>query len=207
MGLGPSRKDSPAHPVILTKGFYLGKFEVTREEYHELMLDGKLSNKGQNLPVVGVSWNMAMEFCMALNRKEKLARGWEFSLPTEAEWEYACRAGSTTAYSWGDKFDSDLANSGEKGGARVAVGSYPPNSWGFYDLHGNLLEWTSDWYAPYSSGSVIDPKGPASGSSRVHRGGSWTNSGSDLRSAWRVPHKPSYLAENLGFRIALKQVD
>ena len=113
--MGPEEGDSAAHPVILTKGFYLGKYEVTQEQYKKVMGKNPSKFKGDKLPVEHISWNDAVAFCEELNKKERIPRGWEFALPTEAQWEYACRAGTTTAYSWGNNITPQLANYNESG--------------------------------------------------------------------------------------------
>ena len=205
--MGPSGEDSPAHPVILTKGFYLGKYEVTQEEYEKVMSKNPSKFKGAKLPVEMVSWNGAVAFCEALNKKEK-KRGWKFSLPTEAQWEYACRAGTTTAYSWGNRITTQLANYGASGLKKsVEVGSYSANPWGFFDMHGNVWEWTADLDSAYPKSSVVDPRGPNDGTNRVFRGGSWSDMVVRLRSASRPSTTPSYRENDSGFRVALKQVD
>jgi formylglycine-generating enzyme required for sulfatase activity len=161
-----------AHQVILTKGFYLGKFEVTLEQYEKVMGKNPSQFKGNKLPVEQVSWNDAVEFCDELNKKERIPLGWEFALPTEAQWEYACRAGTTTAYSWGDNITPQLANFKDSGlNKTVEVGSYKANPWGFFDMHGNVWEWTADWGGDYPRSSVIDPQGTSNGSYRILRGG------------------------------------
>jgi len=197
-----------AHQVILTKGFYLGKYEVTQEQYEKVMGKNSSQFKGDKLPVEQVSWNDAVEFCDELNKKERIPRGWEFALPTEAQWEYACRAGTTTAYSWGDNITPQLANYNESGiNKTVEVGSYKSNPWGFFDLHGNVREWTADWNGAYPRSSVIDPPGPSNGSRRVHRGGSWNNIGMSLRSARRDNSLPGSRHIIIGFRVGFKQVN
>ena len=195
-----------AHPVILSKGFYLGKLEVTQEQYERIMGNNPGTFKGENLPVEMVSWDDAMAFCKALNRRERrVPRGWEFTLPTEAQWEYACRAGTTTKYSWGDDINSKLANYAGSGLKKTrAVGSYRPNAWGFFDMHGNVWEWTADWYGIYPTGSVIDPIGVASDSRRVLRGGSWYTGGAALRSARRESNTPSPRTNSFGFRVGFQ---
>jgi formylglycine-generating enzyme required for sulfatase activity len=144
-----------------------------------------------------------------------LPAGWAYVLPTESQWEYACRAGTTTAYSWGAAIASLNANYNWDGGADDGndfkqtrdVGQYAANPWGFFDMHGNVLEWTEDWYqAAYPTGNpVVDPTGPASGSTRVLRGGSWYDGGSYLRSARRNGHPPSYRATTRGFRVGFQK--
>jgi formylglycine-generating enzyme required for sulfatase activity len=206
--MGPGQdNDSPAHPVILSKGFYLGKYEVTQEQYEKVMGSNPSKFKGKNLPVGKVNWNDAVEFCKALTGKER-KRDWEFALPTEAQWEYACRAGTTKAYSWGNKITPQLANSKDSGlNNPVEVGSYSANPWGFFDMHGNVWEWTADFYGAYPRSSVIDPRGPNKGSNRVIRGGSWGADVVRLRSASRYEDDPSDRTIRRGFRVALQQVD
>jgi len=196
-----------AHPVILTKGFYLGKLEVTQEQYEKVMGNNPSKFKGENLPVEEITWDDAMAFCKKLSEKEKgrIPVGWEFTLPTESQWEYACRAGTTTKYSWGDDINSKLANYADSGLKKTrAVGSYRPNAWGFYDMHGNVIEWCQDWLGPYKKQLAVDPVGPSSGSKRVFRGGSYGNRSSHLNHAARnmLPSNPFY---SRGFRIALKK--
>ena len=198
------------HPVILTKGYYLGKFEVTQSEYKEIMKFNPSEIKSDRLPVSNVSIVDALEFCEKLTNKERsLPRKWQFTLPTGAEWEYACRAGTTTNYSWGDIFDPKLANSSESGfGKATEVGSFPPNPWGFHDMHGNLFEKViEDRKFNLEGVLLIDPSNDAiknnsdgqkggvfslpsqyHGSSYIHNMGRGSDSGS-------------------GFRIVLKEVD
>jgi formylglycine-generating enzyme required for sulfatase activity len=200
-------EDSTSNTVILTKGFYLGKFEVTQEQYQSVMGDNPSSFQGAKLPVEEVSWDDAMAFCKKLSEKEKgrIPVGWEFTLPTEAQWEYACRAGTTTKYSWGDDVNPKLANYVDSGLKRTrVVGSYRPNPWGFYDMHGNIIEWCADWYAKYPSGSLTNPFGPASGSTRVGRGGYWGGRWTGLRSAERDATPPSGRHSTLGFRVGFQ---
>jgi sulfatase modifying factor 1 len=206
--MGPGQNnDSPAHPVILTKGFYLGKYEVVQKEYEKVTGFNPSNFKGEKFPVEGVTWNDAVAFCDELNRKER-KRGWEFALPTEAQWEYACRGGTTTAYSWGRNISPQLANSKDSGlNKTVEVGSYGANPWGFFDMHGNVWEWTADWHGAYPRNSVIDSLGPSNGSRRVLRGGSWNYAGIALRSVSRSGNVPSNRRGDIGFRVALKQVD
>jgi len=198
-----------AHQVILTKGFYLGMYEVTQKEYEKVMGNNPSKFKGAKLPVEMVSWNDALAFCEALNKKER-KRDWEFALPTEAQLEYACRAGTTTAYSWGNNITPQLANYGQSGlNKTVEVGTYGANPWGFFDMHGNVWEWTADLYGAYPKSSVIDPLGPSNGSFRIIRGGSWMDLGVKLSliPAPRHSHPQNYRNLNLGFRVALKQTD
>ena len=208
------------HDVSLTKGFYLGKYEVTQAQYEAVMsgntnsLSATPSNwpNNPNRPVEKVSWDDVQIFLTRLNASEqaagRLPSGWSYVLPTESQWEYACRAGTTTAYSWGDTIDGSKANYSISGLSQTTdVGQYAANPWGFFDMHGNVYEWTADWYgATYPTGNpVVDPTGPASGSYRVQRGGSWTLDGTYLRSAKRSFNPPSGRFSTLGFRVGFKQ--
>ena len=158
------------HEVILTKPFFMGKYEVTQEQYEAVMGDNQSTTKGAKLPVTDVSWNDCQEFIKKLNAKTDGG----YRLPTEAEWEYACRAGTSTAYSFGDAITPKDANYNDSKILKpVAVGTYKPNAFGLYDMHGNVFEWCEDWYDDYPAGAVIDPKGPVTGYSRVLRGGSF----------------------------------
>ena len=202
--MGPSTKKNPAHPVILTKGFYLGKYEVTQEQYQKVMRANPSKFKGKNLPVEMVKGEQAKMFCEVLNQKERITRGWTFTLPTEAQWEYACRAGTTTAFSWGNENSPKLANSQDSGlGKTVEVGSYPPNNWGFHDMHGNV--WELCLSVPnYTKELVINPIVKNSNGNAV-RGGSWIGIWSARsRGGWSGESK---FHGSRGFRIALKQVD
>jgi len=171
------------HEVTLTKPFFMGKYEVTQEQWFEIMGENPSREKGRKLPVTNVSWEDCQEFIKKLNAKTNGG----YRLPTEAEWEYACRAGTTTAYSFGDDITPKDANYRDsKIGKPVAVGSYRPNAFGIYDMHGNVWEWCEDWYEVYPAGAVTDPKGPAKGFiSRVLRGGSFELNVSLVRSSLR----------------------
>ena len=203
------------HQVTLTKGFYLGKYEVTQAQYEAIMtgnVDGlsatpSYNSNKPNCPVEQVSWNDIQVFLTRLNAQQSgnIPAGWAYVLPTEAQWEYACRAGTTTAYSWGDSIKSSDANYNFNFGQTRDVGKYQANAWGFFDMHGNVWEWTADWYGSYSTASVIDPGGSASGSIRVTRGGSWYGDGSLLRSAQRLSNTPSYRDANFGFRVGFQK--
>ena len=201
------------HQVTLTKGFYFGKHEVTQDQWERVMGSNQSRFKGADRPVENVSWNDVVAFCKKLTEMEKKAgrvpEGMAYQLPTEAQWEYACRAGTSTAYSWGDtiaKTNANYAFDGYGKGLRetTPVGSYPANLWGFHDMHGNAWEWCADWYAKYPSGSVTNPEGPASGSYRVQRGGSWDYGGAFLRSAERGNFNPSN-RHTLGFRVGFQK--
>jgi formylglycine-generating enzyme required for sulfatase activity len=196
--------------VTLTKGFFLGKYEVTKGEYD--MLAGKIINSNQRnrLPTNKENWKDAIEFCeklTELERKEnRLPEGWIYTLPTEAEWEYACRAGTQTAYSWGDEINSTHANYSEtKINHHVKVGNYSPNPWGFFDMHGNVWEWCLDGRGKYPNGSIIDPHQVSEDSGRVCRGGSWWTDATNLRSANRGVFPLNTVDRVVGFRLCLKQ--
>ena len=184
------------HEVTLTKPFYMGKYEVTQEQWESVMGENPSREKGRMLPVTKVSWNDCQEFIKKLNAKTNGG----YRLPTESEWDYACRAGTTTAYSFGDKITPKDANI--DGESIKAVGSCKPNAFGLYDMHGNVWEWCEDWYAYYQAGAVTDPKGPATGSVRVLRGGSFLGIASGARSSTRGFNTPTYRYLNRGFRLA-----
>ena len=209
-------EDEIQHQVTLTKGFYLGKYEVTQAQWERVMGNNPSRFKGADRPVENVSWSDAVEFCKKLTEMEKkagrLPNGWKYVLPTEAQWEYACRAGTTTAYSWGNDINSTRANYNWDGGGTSGndfkqtrdVGQYAANPWGFFDMHGNVWEWVSDWRATYLIGAQTDPEGPASGSLRVNRGGSWNGVGSHLRSAERGSITPGFRISFIGFRVGFQ---
>ena len=157
--------------------------------------------KGGKLPVEMVSWNDCQEFIKKLNDLKVAPAGYKFSLPTEAQWEYACRAGTTTAYSFGNTLTREQANFG--GNQTKDVGSYPANAWGLRDMHGNVWEWCNDWYDTYPSVSVVDPIGASTGSRRVIRGGGWDYLAVDCRSAYRDRSDPSIRFIHIGLRISL----
>ena len=157
-----------------------------------------------------VSWEDARKFCRKLTQLEKAAgrlpKGHAYTLPTEAQWEYACRAGTSTAYSFGDTITPRQGNHENVVGKPTPVGTYPANAWGFHDLHGNVWEWCSDWYGDYPSGQVSDPIGPSGGSDRVGRGGSWRYTANNARCANRLRLDPAFSILNLGFRLSLQTV-
>jgi formylglycine-generating enzyme required for sulfatase activity len=187
------------HKVTLTKHYYMGKYEFTQEQWKAVMGKNPSYTKGAKLPVTNVSWEDCQEFIKKLNG---ITKG-KYRLPTEAEWEYACRAGTTTAYSFGAKITPKDANYDDSGIYEpVAVGSYKPNAFGLYDMHGNVWEWCEDWKADYPKGAVTDPKGPATGEYRVLRGGSFYYGGSTARSSIRDDTSPSGRSNGDGFRLA-----
>ena len=193
-------KQGKQHEVTLTKSYYMGKHEVTQEQWEAVMGKNPSEEKGAKLPVTDVSWEDCQEFIKKLNKKTDGG----YRLPTESEWEYACRAGTTTAYSFGDKITPKDANyrDSELVGKPVAVGSYKPNAFGLYDMHGNAFELCEDWDADYPAGAVTDPKGPATGEYRVGRGGCFYHNVSDARSSRRNDYSPYNRYGGGGFRLA-----
>jgi len=203
--MGDNSDQIPAHQVTLTKDFYIGVYEVTQEQYEQVVGSHSFNFKGANNPVENVSWEDAVAFCKKLSAlpAEQAARR-VYRLPTEAEWEYACRAGTTTAFSFGD----DVNQLGDyawynQDNTTHPVGQKKPNPWGLYDMHGNVLEWCSDRAGDYPKGAVTDPVGPSTGSERWLRGGGWTISGATCRSAFRVKFWTTYRGKFSGFRLAL----
>ena len=204
--------------VTLTKSFWLGKTEVTQGQWKEVMGTAPWKGKDDVLtdkdcPASYVDWHEATAFCQKLTGLEhkagKLPAGESYRLPTDAEWEYACRAGTTTAYSFGDD-EKQLGNFGWFAGNTAgeqyahAVGMKKPNPWGLHDMHGNVWEWCSDWYGNALPGGT-DPVGPGKGSFRVFRGGYWGNNPGHCRSANRRSSAPSIRNSSLGFRVARSQ--
>jgi formylglycine-generating enzyme required for sulfatase activity len=191
--------EGPQHEVAISKAFYMGVTEVTQEQYEAVMGKNPSDFKGAKNPVEQVSWNDAMEFCGKLSaRINKTVR-----LPTEAEWEYACRAGTTGAYGGTGKLEDMgwfVGNSDEQA---HPVAQKQPNALGLFDMYGNVWEWCSDWYGKYNVAPVTDPVGPGNGEARVVRGGSWLNSPPYCRSAGRDGTTTGRRAYNLGFRVAL----
>jgi formylglycine-generating enzyme required for sulfatase activity len=215
--------------VTLTRGFWAGKYEVTQGDWKRVV--GKLPAEftaelpeGDDLPVGNVNFAETEAFCCKLTelgrRSRELPEGWEFRLPTEAQWEYACRAGTTTATAFGDKLSSKQANFKGKpyNGAEVGpslgqaakVGSYPANAWGLHDMHGNTFEWCRDWYHAKLPGGtdpdLYDAKATATKNrtgdcSRVRRGGAWTDDGWPCRSACRLRFEPERRYDHIGFRV------
>ncbi len=220
--------EQPMTQVEITRPYWLGKTEVTQGQWEAVMGSNPSSFKGATRPVENVSYDDAVEFCRKLTERERAAgrlpSGYEYTLPTEAQWEYACRAGTTTAYSWGNEFElgrcnveNDPGSSETKNVATferrglptdstMPVGQFAANAWGLYDMHGNVWEWCRDWYGDYPGGTVADPMGPSSGTFRVRRGGCWRNSATYCRSANRNGNEPGRRNRYLGFRLALSSV-
>jgi formylglycine-generating enzyme required for sulfatase activity len=194
--------EKPVHKVRITKPFYLGKYEVTKEQWEAVMGNNPSRSKGPKNPVESVSRTDCQEFLVKLNAKAG-EQGSKFVLPTEAQWEYACRAESDKEYCMGDdekqlgEYAWYEANSGDKA---HPVGEKKSNAWGLYDMHGNVWEWCQDWFGTYGAEAVTDPSGPATGSSRVFRGGSWIAPAGSCRSASRSAHEPGGRYDFLGLR-------
>jgi formylglycine-generating enzyme required for sulfatase activity len=215
---GRSNDEGPQTEVTISRGFWLGIFTVTQEEWKAVAEDVSGLNaepsyfRGNRLPVEQVSWGDCQVWLQELNMVEegRLPHSFQYRLPTEAEWEFACRAGSSTRFHFGDG-DSQLGDyawySGNSGSRIHSVGEKKANGWGFYDMHGNVWEWCEDWYGPLPGGSVTDPRGPVFGANRVFRGGSWGIASSRCRSAYRVWNKPGYRDYTIGFRVALAPAD
>ena len=218
-------RDESLHDVQITKPFLMGIYEVTQGEFAKIDQKPKpfFSGNGPDFPIENIEWNTAADFCKKLSAlPDEMKAGRKYRLPTEAEWEYACRAGTTTPFSFGNSLSSTQANFNGNfpyGGAEkgpyvrktVKVGSYPPNAFGLYDMHGNVSEWCADWYDPeyYNSSPEENPKGPPVGALSddynnfflVVRGGSWLDDGRGCRSAYRqrAMHRNSYRL--IGFRV------
>ncbi|MCR6727733.1 formylglycine-generating enzyme family protein [Agrobacterium fabrum] len=211
--------EKPQHQVTISRPFLLGRVEVTQANWEAILGENPYqrdrSNPYYTLPGMSerithphhpatVSWNDAQEFIGALNEKEA---GSLYRLPTEAEWEYAARAGTTTRYSFGDDeraLESHAWYGGDfKTGGHHPVGLKEPNPWGLHDMHGNVWEWVSDWYDPhyYAHSPAVDPQGPKTGTERVVRGGSWHTTATSWRTAFRRDYKPDYRGISIGFRL------
>ena len=189
------------HEVTLSHGFWMLETEVTQSMWESVMGNNPSRSKGAKLPVDTVSWNDCQGYITKLNALLADTPGLKFSLPTEAQWEYACRAGTTTAYHFGNSLSAEQANFNS--GGTKEVGSYPANAWGLRDMHGNVWEWCQDWNGDYPSGAVIDPTGADMGSDRIIRGGSYFFPVEICRSASRSSHEPANGGPALGFRLAL----
>lgn len=204
------RDDEIQHAVTLSKGYWLAECTVTQALWRAAMVTNPSEFLGDDRPADSVSWHTAQAFIDTLNGlKPEL----KLCLPTEAQWEYACRAGAQTPFSFGQQIDSSLVNfngnypynNGKRSKNReqtVAVKSLPPNAWGLYEMHGNVWEWCRDWYGDYPTQSVTDPQGPDTGVTRVLRGGSWFGLGRYCRSAYRNGHATVDASTNFGFRLA-----
>lgn len=210
MGSTTDGHDGPAHSVTLTNAFYIGRYEVTQAQWQALTGDNPSRFKDEpdaaQRPVESVSWtDVAEKFLPPLNAR--LPAGWHARLPTEAEWEYCCRAGTTTRYCFGEDA-KEFADYGwcEGNTEKLThpVGQKKPNAWGLYDMHGNVWEWCADWKAEYPSGAVTNPVGPATGDNRANRGGGWSHSTLYCSSFRRSLNDPrGTRGGNLGFRVVV----
>jgi formylglycine-generating enzyme required for sulfatase activity len=195
----------PRHQVSISNLFYLGVYEVTQRQWKALMDSNHSNFEGNDNPVEMVSWNEAQEFIRRLNQKEGHSR---YRLPTDAEWEYSARAGSTSAYYFGND-KSQLGNyawyQGNSGDTTHPVGQKLPNAWGLYDMHGNVLELTEDWASVdyYANSHSVDPTGPPSGTRRLSRGCSWNYNTPECRSANHFSDLPADRRNYIGFRLVL----
>lgn len=224
----PWREADEVQHTVTLDGFYLSKYEVTQADYQALTGRNPSSFSGANRPVEMVSWYDAVRYCNALSERDGLTPAYSinnedvtwnkeadgYRLPTEAEWEYACRAGTTTPFSTGGNITVEQSNwyssypyiEGEGGGTyrrqTVDVDNFEPNAWGFYNMHGNVSEWCWDYYAPYSTQEQNNPAGAARGRNRVARGGGWYDYAKHVRSAYRSVAPPDYVDYKRGFRIA-----
>lgn len=192
------------HRVTLTKGFWLAKTEMTQMQWESLMPSNPSEAKGKYMPVETVSWVDVQAWLVRMNVEHPESAGWKWDLPTEAQWEYACRAGTNTAFAGTNVIDEMGWYDENAGGKPSTVGTKLANAWGLHDMHGNVWEWCRDWFGDYESGSVTDPEGAVKGSGRVRRGGSWRNSAAACLSSYRdrfTPESRDYGC--LGFRPAL----
>jgi formylglycine-generating enzyme required for sulfatase activity len=207
MGSPPSEvarnvDEGPVRRIRISSPFYIGRYEITQAQWKAVMGNIWSNFKGIDLPVDAIPWSQAVEFCQRLSEREHET----FRLPTEAEWEFANRAGSTTAYSFGDDRSSLAQHAWYNSNSRHKthpVGRKKPNAFGLYDMHGNVWEWCSDWYDEYIVDSIIDPTGPSEGCSRILRGGSWFSTLDLCRSANRGWNTPNIRDDDVGFRIVM----
>jgi len=213
------RESNEIQRQVTISSFQMSRYPVTQREYQEIMGTNPSHFLGDNLPVEMVSWFDAVEYCNRRSQREGLTPAYKISgsgnnrtvtwnrnangyrLPTEAEWEYACRAGTTKAYNTGADITTSQANFGDWDGRTTPVNNYSPNSWGLYDKHGNVWEWCWDWYDIYASGAQTNPTGAVSGSKRILRGGCWFNSADYARSAYRYSENPYDSGADIGFRV------
>jgi formylglycine-generating enzyme required for sulfatase activity len=227
----PERGGDETQRQVTVSDFYLAISEVTQREYADLMGNNPSEFQGENLPVENVTWFDAALYCNALSAREGLEAVYRidgetvtwnrdangYRLPTEAEWEYACRAGTTTPFNTGNTITDKQANFynhygynndssgrviGNSRGSTSPVNSFKPNPWGLFDTHGNVGEWCWDWYGEYVAENLTDPEGPATGTYRVTRGGGWNDFPKHVRSAYRSAAPPRNSVFNIGFRLA-----
>jgi hypothetical protein len=208
-GGGYDKDETPSTSVTFTRPFWMGRYEVSQEQWLALMPENRSQNKGSKLPVENVTWLEAREYCRKLTEREReagrLPDGYVYTLPTEAQWEYACRAGN---YGPANFSYPDVAwYSDNSAGQSHPVGQKQPNDWGLYDMRGNVGEWCLDWYNnALPGGSVIDWAGPDLGTARVTRGGNFGTDANQCRAAFRNYLTPTVGKPNIGFRVALSPV-
>ena len=192
--------DEVQHEVRISEGFWIGKYEVTQEEWEAVMgaNPSAFDECGERCPVESVSWDDVQDFILELNGRES-GSGYRYRLPTEAEWEYAARAGTTGARH--GELDSIAWYDGNSGGTTHRVGQKRANGWGLHDMLGNVWEWTADWYGDYPSGTVTDPRGPSTGSNRVGRGGRWGSIARLVRPALLYRGSRDRRHDLIGFRL------
>ncbi|MBF0461068.1 MAG: formylglycine-generating enzyme family protein [Magnetococcales bacterium] len=206
-GADVSEDEIPQHWVTISQPFYLGRYEVTQAQWESIMGSNPSEFKGADRPVDSVSWDETQIFIGKLNEK---AGGAVYRLPTEAEWEYAVRAGTETTRYWGDGAEGmdQYAWYGDNAGKKShPVGQLKPNAWGLYDMLGNVWEWCQDRYSnkTYTKDPVTDPQGPVEGAGRVMRGGGWNGYAGHLRAAYRFELDPGYRRRNLGLRLRMEK--
>lgn len=193
-------EEKPVHRVTISKGLWMGKYEVTQSQYEAVTGKNPSNFKGcGSCPVERVSWNDVKEFISQLNAKND---GFVYSLPTEAQWEYSARARSRGMYAW--KLEAMGWYSENSSSKTHPVGTKKPNAFGLSDMHGNISEWCEDWFGPYSTEDATDPLGPNNGKFRVLRGGSWSDLAPNTRSAYRGRNTPSERSSNVGFRVVAR---
>ena len=218
MGDYESLKDSETlHKVTITYDYWLGKTEVTQRQWQKIMGNKELHpqkpspfrNVNPDFPIVSISY---FDIELFLDKLNNLSTEYQFRLPTEAEWEYACRAGTKTPFSYGAVLDDGLANYNSEIKSKYTkkgtflksptpVNSYPANQWGLFDMHGNVWDWVSDWSAPYTSDKATNPMGPLKGKEKIIRGGSWYFGAENAKSSSRRTHEPNLWGFSIGFRI------
>ena len=189
-------REFPVHEVRITRPFELGKYEVTQAQWQAVMGTNPSAFRGPDLPVDQVTWEAVQRFMQKMNARND---GFHYRLPTEAEWEYACRAGTTGDYA-GD-LDSMAWYHNNSGGTTHPVGRKAPNAWGLHDMHGNLFEWVEDRYGPYQAGPAVDPAGPSTGDEKVRRGGSFAHDALRNRCSRRYRNRADYARDDIGFRV------
>ncbi len=213
---GRDRHDECQFHAVISHGYWLGKTQITQSQWMAIMggNPSRFQQDGMNRPVENVNWHDAQAFCKELDDRfsQELPEGYRFALPTEAQWEYACRAGTQTKYHCGnseDDLDRVAWHSGNSGGQTHPVAEKQPNPWGFYDMHGNVGEWCHDWAGDYPTGEAKGWEGPDKGLVRIVRPGTWGTplETGDFRCACRTCVEPDVKREWIGFRLSLRRMD